>query len=515
MKEAKRKFYWNMTTPASTSYRTLAVGLLIGSLSLLIPLLRDLHWESAGLASLIASFYGGVTSTTTSSSRRTLRKGLGLIIGWMVPLLIYALWTNCFSFDGLAYWILGPLPSLIFGGSIGRLSRSFRLTYKRFYTILILSAVTIIPTLIEFSSFPQLYFFNHVWSYWPGPIYDEIIHFDTRLIGFRSLTFFWILVLWAIPDFLENRLSRWILLAGMTAIMFSYLNASAWGLISPEERLQNQLGNVVETEHFLIFYPADISRDFDQAQQGTQHESYLAEITDILELDMDHYRSNKIHSYIYSNDEQKKRLTGAGRTSYVPVWLQQDQTHISFNSLNNSLKHELVHIIAKRFGNWFGASTSIGLVEGLAVALSADRPPTSVDHLVAARPDWPNHEEMRSLFNPAGFYQTAGPVSYVISGSFVRHLINHYPVDHLKRAYQSGSLESAYSPLNFNELIGTWHTHLDTISVDSEDRIRAAELFSTPSILEKPCPRVEKKRELQAFMKRNLTTGQHADPDVC
>lgn len=486
--------------PSVSTYRALAVGILIGLVSLLIPLLRDLHWESAGLSSLVIAFYGGMRSANTKTSLRFVRDGLGLCLGWFLPLWVFALWTNCFSFDGLAYWVLGPLPSLLFGGVVGRLCRSFQFTCTRFITFIVLTAVAIVPTLIEFLSFPQLYFFNHVWSYWPGPIYDEIVHFDSRLIAYRSLTFFWILVLWSLPAFFKNTISKWILLLGVTAIMFTYLNASAWGLILSEERLKNHLGAQYETEHFLISYPPGIFDPSKRVQIGEQHESYLTEIFDILKLDKDYYRQNKIHSYLYADNEQKKRLTGAGQTSFVPVWLEQDQTHISFNSYQRVLKHELVHILAKRFGNWFGASNSIGLVEGLAVALAPERYPSSIDPLVAARTEWPDHEEIKKLFSPAGFYQTAGPISYLISGSFVRHLIKHYPVDLFKRAYRTADLESAYHPLTLENLVHTWHVHLDTVNIDPEDRRRSASLFNTPSILEKPCPRVVKQRELQALI---------------
>src|SRR5690625_4792496 len=152
------------------------------------------------------------------------------------------------------------------------------------------------------------------------------------------------------------------------------------------------------------------------------------------------YRTRKIHSYVSRDAAQKKSLTGAGRTSYVPVWISRDQTHIACEHLEQVLKHELVHVVAKQFAGRFGASPAIGLVEGLAVALDSSRYRTPIDRLVAAREEWPDSEFMAQLLSPLGFYRQAGPVSYAVSGSFVRHLLEQYPAEHFREAYRTGKL---------------------------------------------------------------------------
>lgn len=495
-----------MKNVISQRFQTLTVGLVIGLISLLIPLLRDFHWESAGLAALVAALYSALLSSSGKEETVSVfTKSTGLIIGWSVPLIIFSFFTDCMSFAGTAYWLFGPMPSMLLGWSIGRLINHFRVVYRKTAVFSVVVVIGVIPTLVEFLTFPQLYFFNHIWSYWPGPIYDEIVPFDSRLLFFRGITFFWVITLWATPHFFDHFLYRWIVILAMISISFSYYQASTWGLIAPEERLQSELGAVHETKHFMIFYTLGSVNASQLEDWEKRHEDALKSITNVLEIDPGIYQSEKIHSYIYNSQGQKKKLTGAGQTSYVPVWIGQDQTHIAHEHLERVLKHELVHVVAKQFGNWFGASTSIGLVEGLAVALDPERYRSSVHHLVAAREEWPGAVEIKNLFRPAGFYFSAGPISYVVSGSFVHYLIENYPVEKFRTAYKTGNLEMAYVPATLEELTGNWHRFLESVKTDEEDERRSAALFRTRSVFEKPCPRVVRQRDF-----RDQLTG-HGD----
>ncbi|MEX1062518.1 MAG: hypothetical protein WEC12_02855 [Balneolaceae bacterium] len=503
-----------MRNPVPPAFRPVAAGLLTGLVSLSIPLLRDFHWESAGLAALTATFYAAVLSAKEDNSpSAVLRKTTGMLMAWACPLLLFALATGCFSPDGLAYWLLGPFPSMLFGWSAGRLFRLLHFRNPLRITLSVLLVTAVIPTVIEFLVFPQLFFFNHVWSYWPGPIYDELVPFDPRLISFRVLTLLWAVTLWALPGFFREKLYKWFLLPCAAGLLFSYMNLTNLGLIMPEEQIQRELGAMHETDHFRIYYNTGTLNEDEIERFGEKHEEHLVSITDILEIDRTVYRKEKIHSYVYSDISQKKRLTGAGQTSYVPVWISQDQTHIAFRHLDQVLKHELVHIAAKNFGNWFGASTSIGLIEGLAVALDPNRYHSTPDQLVAAGEDLPGPEDLQELFSPVGFYGMAGPVSYVISGSFVGYLLENYPVDMFKTAYRTGNIGKAYAPYSVKELAGTWRQHLKTVDTEAADRRRAVALFSTPSIFEKPCPRIEKKRDIRQRFSMGMTgPGETARP---
>ena len=103
--------------------------------------------------------------------------------------------------------------------------------------------------------------------------------------------------------------------------------------------------------------------------------------------------------YIYANEWQKKELVGAKETSYVPIWLTKDQLHIAHNHLASVLEHELVHVVAKDFGNLlFNGSWNIALIEGLAEAVTQGASQHStLNELVAAQPEFPPIEKQCKL----------------------------------------------------------------------------------------------------------------------
>ena len=143
------------------------------------------------------------------------------------------------------------------------------------------------------------------------------------------------------------------------------------GISSPRSHLKSELSTVIETDHFRLYFDSTNFDDHERAYWADRHEFHFNQIIDILEIDWP--KDRYIESYIYENAWRKKELVGAKFTSYVPVWLDQDQMHIAKEHLDQVLKHELVHVLTKQFGNTlFNASWSIGLIEGVAEAIAKD-----------------------------------------------------------------------------------------------------------------------------------------------
>lgn len=474
-------------------YWSYLIALCLGLLALNIPLLRDFHLESALLAALVGCFWAGWKAAGTASKTLNDLLGITSVLGHLFtfasPLLAYAIFSGCFSIHGLGFWLLYPVPSVFFGSAIGRLFLKLKIVYSRLLTVLVLILIAIGGLLIEFYSFPQVYFFNHVWGGWPGPIYDETVEITGSLLYFRAITLFWILLLWYLPDFTTGKESRWVVVLAVLALVFSYLNLSEAGVISPRAHLQKELGSMKETPHFEIYYDADFYSADDIGRLALEHEFYLDQIADTLKLSKPD-TVQKIESYLYAHPWQKKQLVGAKFTSYVPVWLEQDQLHIAKQQLG-SLKHEMVHVMAKEFGNpLLNASWSIGLIEGLAVALAPDESSNStIDQIVVSEKPYPSAAEMNRALSLLGFYGGRSGVNYTTSGSFVKYLLENYPVSRFKEAYGSGDIVEAYG-LDLVDLVENWHQYLDTVTVDSLDQQIARRLFSMPSLFEKECPHV-------------------------
>ncbi len=476
------------------SYTSIWMPLLAGLVMLPIPLLGDFHIESALLAATVGCFWAAMRGCKPISHSDEDLKQIVQILSILylagLPLLLFSIFTGCFSPHGLGFWILYPLPSVVFGYSVGRLSRIWEIPCRKIIVGLVLLFVAIALPLTQFFNLPQVYFFNHIWGGWPGPIYDETVRVSYSVLFFRLLTLGWSGLFWWLPVFKHAWLAKARVIICSTGLLIGYSFLPQLGIISPREYIQQQLGGVEETPHFILYYAKEHYSESEINLIALEHEFYLQQITETLNLKKLN-SAGKIESYLYGHAWQKKELTGAKFTSYVPVWLQQDQLHIAKQQLE-SLNHELVHIAAKQFGNLlFNASRSIGLIEGLAVALAADVSGQSTVHqLVAAKKPWPSAAEMKSALSLLGFYGGRAAVNYTATGSFVQFLLKNYPVEYFKKAYRTADFSVAYRQ-SFESLISEWHNKLSNVTIDSVDQQIAARLFNIPSLFEQECPHVQ------------------------
>jgi tetratricopeptide (TPR) repeat protein len=469
--------------------------ILIGIACLFVPLIQHLHIESALAAALAGCFWAGWVAAgpkrTTQTDLRQCLKITGCVYLFGLPLLVNALVTGCFSFNGLGFWLLYPLPAIFFGYALGRLLRIWRVPYGRLITIILLLGIAVGVLLYEFFNYPQLYFYNQVWGGWPGPIYDETVKVHWSLIWFRILTLLWIGLFWWIPSFLQSIKAEIVVILCAILLIAGYNYLPQLGIISPRSYLQKELRGMKNTSHFIIHYDKNNYSTDEIGFIAQKQEFYYHQITQKLHISLPD-SAPKIESYLYGNAWQKKRLVGAKFTSYVPVWLNQDQLHIAKQEISGSLKHELVHVLAKQFGNrWIHASWSVGLVEGLAVAIAKQRSPVAtIDQIVRSEKPYPTAKEMRHALSFWGFYSGRSAVNYIQTGSFVHYLLHHYPVKKFKQAYRTGNIAKAYKP-SFKTLVTGWHHALDMVKIDSTDQKVAATIYSFPSLFQQKCPHIQ------------------------
>ncbi len=462
---------------------------LLGCLLIPVPLLGDFHFESAMLAAIAGCFWGGI-----SSSRSILKKDSKIILSVLtylylfgLPLLVFSIITSCLSLNGVMLWVLVPIPSVLFGVALGRFFRKLMVPAPTIFTILSILFIAIGVLLIEFLTLPQVYYYNHVWGHWPGPIYDETVQISSGLLFFRGITLLWVLFLWVLPGWKASSSNKLLSVISITGLCAGYVFLSEFGIVSPRTDLQQELSFHYETDHFRLYADEEFFSEEELDYWALKHEFFFNQITSQLEIDWPEER--KIESYLYANAWQKKELVGAKFTSYVPIWLEQDQLHIAKQHLDDVLLHELVHVISKQFGNdLFNGSWSIGLIEGLAEAIAKDASSEStLDQIMAAKESYPTAEQMKSALSFFGFYASAGAISYTTSGSFVNYLLENYPVSNFKEAYAATDLESAYD-VPFEELVAGWHASLPVLEVDSVDLRTSNRIFSQQSIFQRACP---------------------------
>ncbi len=465
------------------------IAFAAGCAVLAIPLVGTLHVDSALLAGVIGAFTGSLTASRRGARDRDVLLLMGLLYVAAVPLLIRDLMTGCFSGDGVAFWLFIPSFSTLFGYAFGRAVRYLIPIYTRWIAFFGILAVAAGGWLIIFLLFPQLYYFNHIFGYWPGPIYDESVSFTGRLLHFRIITVIWIGIFWMIPYIREgSRIIKSIFLLLIMLLGISYTQATQNGIYSPASHIRGELEGVYQTDHFDIYFSRSHFDVEEIAFIGELHEYHFTELTDTLRIAWP--EGKRIESYLYGHAWQMQELTGAKGVSFVPVWLRTAQLHMQKTALDRTLRHELVHVIARTFGNrLLNASWNIGLVEGLAVALSSSSSARlTVDQLVVSNDAWLTEGEIRRLFSMFGFYRRSSSVAYGVSGSFVRSLLLNYPVDNFKTAYRYSSLERGYGELLVSA-VDRWHDEIALVHVTDEERATAERIFSIPSIFDTKCPR--------------------------
>jgi tetratricopeptide (TPR) repeat protein len=166
------------------------------------------------------------------------------------------------------------------------------------------------------------------------------------------------------------------------------------------------------------------------------------------------------------------------------------EIYVSAGSLDGTLKHELVHVIAGRFGMpFFGISPRMGLVEGLAMALDGNRGERTLHYYAAAMKEFGVEYNINELLSYSGFMMQAPAKSYVLCGSFVQYLIDHYGIERFRRTYQTGSFESGYER-SLQSLSTEWTEFLSQIKVPDADEAHVRYRFRRLPVFQKTCARV-------------------------
>jgi tetratricopeptide (TPR) repeat protein len=506
-----------------------------------LPLLNYLGYEFSAVIALLASFIAGFTtiidmrallqrtdsnealqhSSVRSPSDITptlhaLRKNLLLLILPLGAMLVNAFFVkNCSLLEGVAFFLLIPVVSVAFSWALGFFCAVHYLWSKTIFTLFFLGTIGYTLALGYFT--PSIFSYNFFYGYFPGLTYDEALGVPSSLVIFRILTLIiaaalvWMSWLIVKHSNITDRAWRkgFSLAAAMvegknvfiTAALATLLIITWWfrgelGFESTSSFIRKQLGERVESEHFIIFYSKD-SYDNDEIRWiAADHEFRLKQICDAFALPRSERDSSKIESYVYPSSDVKQRLMGAGNTNIAKPW--SGQMHISKQSLDATLKHELVHVVAARFGlPIINASLSTGLVEGLAEAMDWNFGNRTLHQYAAAMHKAGVAPNIRSLMLFTGFAAQSSSISYVLAGSFSRFLIDTYGIRKMTLLYRTNDYETLYNK-SLDDLIAEWKTLLANMPVTASDLAAVDVLFRRPPIFKKVCARVVAARNAKA-----------------
>lgn len=498
-----------------------AIALALGGTALIFfPLFGVPGYELGSAISCGVGVLGAVAGIASARSARASGRATSAEDLWTVfaaalsvnllvlipPLVASVLWawtsSHCDPFAYLGFYPLLTIPSAILATAAGCFSgflcRRKRWAFAGCGLLLMLSLLVSAWPLV-FG--PQLYVYNHFLGHLPGPLYDELLKLRPGLWWFRLETLLLAgFLLGATSLFLTARARRAGLPHSLSgAIALTALCAAgsvaierhqiAWGIRITDQALEEALGGVRKSDHFLVTYPrGKSSQEVDRWVRDLEfRHRQLREFLGGAPL-------APIRVYLYRSAEQKQRLVGAAQTQFAKPW--RLELHVNDSAFPHpALKHELAHVMAAPYGqgpfrvtSQFGIFPVMGVIEGLAVAADNPVEDLSLHQWAAAMRRQKLAPDVRTLFSLTSFYASAAPRAYVLAGSFLRFLAETYGTEKLKRLYRRGDFSEAFGrPLN--DLARQWETFVDGIPLDTEAVDQAFARFRRTSLFSRACAR--------------------------
>jgi hypothetical protein len=478
-----------------------------------IPLFNYLGYEFSAVIALLVPIIAGLTTLSNLKPRtsnlllaplwQSLTTNLLLLL---IPLLVVTLNVfrvkNCSYGEGVLFYLLLPCVTVFFSVALGLFCGVIFRRAKLLYVLLVVLILSH-PLYIGYTT-PAIYSYNFIYGYFPGFSYDEVAGISPTLLLFRGVTITAGIFLFLLAKFVSERSERTdgilhklltltevfrLRLSSVILISLFMLLVGVWlfrtdlGFESSSSQIQTTLGASVETEHFRIFYSSSSFDDEEIHWVSLEHEFRYEQVSKVLGI----RNHQKIDSYIYPDGETKQRFIGTGTTNIAKPW--RNEIHLTKDSWQLTLKHELVHVLAGEFGlPILNIHYYTGVVEGLAEAIDNDFGNRTLHEYAAAIIKFGIVKHPEELLSSTQFMMTTSSLSYVMMGSFCKFLIDRYGMLRFKELYRGKSPKLVYGQ-TYAQLAQEWLHSLQRIDVPDEWQDHILYYFKRPSIFAKECAR--------------------------
>ena len=232
---------------------------------------------------------------------------------------------------------------------------------------------------------------------------------------------------------LKHAFKKPLIILLLLIIFFFHFFSNELGITSSKKYIISKLGSEYQTEHFNFYYSSSNINENNLKEILNISEFYFTKISNELKVNF----KSKIDIFIYPSPQEKNKLIGAKYTLISKPWLKQ--IHINQNSIDEALKHELVHIIASDFGiPILKIGVSAYLIEGLAMAIEWQWGYRTLHEYSSSIIKYLPQIDIEKIFSTYGFIFNNPNIAYVLSGSFIKYLIEYYGIDKTKSLYSTG-----------------------------------------------------------------------------
>lgn len=486
-----------------------ALGLASGSLPLLDAPGYELGEAGALLAALVLGPWLGIAAGRAARARpepspAAAAAAAGAVAAGLLGLLLAgallrAALGPCSALAAAGFFPLLAVPSALLAAALGAaaafLARGRAGPAAALYALVVLAALGV--ALRGAYAGPAAFAWSPLLGAWPGPLYDEALRVDGRVVlGALEATALAAAVAAAAELALRPRRTR-RRLAGVLLALAAAAGAvaaargarAALGLDGSRETVARALGGVREGPRCTLVLPSE-KPEAAAAELLAECEFHVAEVARALGIE----RPPRVTVYVYRSAEEKRRLVGAAGTDFTKPW--RAEIHLGDAPLPHPvLRHEVVHAVASalapgplRVPARAGVLVSAGLVEGLAVALEVPRGAWTVHEWSRAARDQGRLPDLPAIVGPGGFWSQAPARAYTAAGSFLAFLLARHGPAPVARAYATGDVAAALGrPLP--ALVDEWQRFLDGVAVPEGLRREAEARLARGSLFTRRCAR--------------------------
>jgi hypothetical protein len=489
-----------------------ALALVLGALAGGLPLLETPGYELGQALAFAAALLGPAFGIAAARARASeapspLAAWLGASLALAVPLSLAASGTlaraalgPCSALTRATWFVpLLAIPSVLLATALAVaaavLARGRAAPAVALYVAAALGSLA--WTLHGAYVGPAAFAFDPLLGGWPGPLYDEALAPDLRVVLFRCGAALLAIAVVALAELAARARREGVLRGGplvaclvalgLAAVPFAVLEAR--GLSGSRAAVTRALGGRRDGPRCTVVFPAEKPAAAADALLA-DCEFQVADVAGALGI----APPARVTVYAYRSAAEKRRLVGAAATEFAKPWLRE--VHVVDAPLPHPvLRHELVHAVGAEIADGLlGVPSrrvvlfSAGLVEGLAAALETPRGAWTVHEWSRAARDLGLLPDVAAIVGPAGFYGEPPARAYTAAGSFLAFLLDRHGAAKVREAYRTGDLARAFG-VPLATLAAEWHAFLDGIEPPPGLLAAAQERLGRGSVFARRCAR--------------------------
>ncbi len=464
-------------------------------LLLKFPLFKNLDLELAIVYAPFFSILSAFLGLYLLKRNEKVWQILGLIVSIIflltfIFLLLELLINKCPLNIGFLFFPLFTITTTLFGLSTALIFNLFE-GLKSWLLLLLTYSILFSYSLLVYYFEPQLFLFNPIYVFFPGLVYNEIFEIDLRIIIYTillSLSSFLIMLNFILKDFGDSRIYQkfgiHLKLIPIFLFVLLYLTSDMFGLSTSQKKLDQYFPYNFHGNGFEVYFENSNLKTIEKAIYHYSVDFHYQQLKKNTKKE-----PKKIKIYIFKDEESKNKLLGDEVADFTKPW--QKQIFVTENSFRETIKHELAHVfLGEASDNIFkiAGNLNLGLIEGGAMALEWEWSENSPDFYAALINRFIGKFKASDFFSNYSFATRQSYLSYIISGSFCKYLIDTYGLEKFFEFYRTAEFELAYQK-NIQNEFENFLNKLENFSLSEQDSLTALVLFGGKTIFEKRCPR--------------------------